>query len=83
MLSTNPNQFFHLSLTCRNLVLDRGIARGRDLGLEVHVDELALFGGPVAVGVAVVDELARAGVAHLGCGVREGAVRLPLELVAG
>lgn len=62
---------------------DGVVAGAGDLGLEVHVDELALLGGPVAVGVAVVDDFVGAGIADLGGGVGEGALGLPLDAVAG
>ncbi len=68
--------------TAGDLVVDRVVARLPDLGLEVEVDELVLLGVPVAVGVAVVDHLAGAGVAHLDGGVRERAVGRPGEAVA-
>lgn len=69
-------------LALGDLVLDGVVAGVPDLGLEVEVDELVLLGPPVAVGVAVVDHLAGAGVADLDGGVGEGAVGGPGELVA-
>lgn len=69
-------------LAARDLVVDRVVARLPDLGLEVEVDELVLLGLPLAVGVAVVDHLAGAGVADLDRRVREGAVGGPGQLVA-
>lgn len=69
-------------LAARHLVVDRVIARLPDLGLEVEVDELVLLGLPLAVGVAVVDHLAGAGVADLDRRVGEGAVGGPGQLVA-
>lgn len=66
----------------RHLIVDRVIARLPNLGLKVNVDELVLLGLPVTVGVAVVDNLAGAGVAHLDGGVGEGAVGGPGNVVA-
>lgn len=65
-----------------DLVLDGIIARLRHLGLKVHVDELALLGRPLAIRVAVVDNLAAAGVADLDRRVGQRAVGRPLDVVA-
>lgn len=87
------NMFWSARLQLRSLVgslvtlgdgvRDSIVARLPDLGLEVHVDELVLLGLPLAVGVAVVDNLSRAGIADLDRGVGEGAVGCPLDVVAG
>lgn len=42
-----------------------------------------LFGSPLAVGVAVVDNLITASVTDFNGGVRESAVRVPFDVVAG
>lgn len=65
-----------------DLVRDGVVACLPHLGLEVEVHELVLLGLPLAVGVAVVDNLGGSGVAHLDGSVRERAVRRPLEVVA-
>lgn len=71
-----------LALTLRHLVSDGVVARLPDLGLEVKVDKLVLLGLPLAIGVAVVNNLAAAGVADLNSSVGEGAVSRPLKVVA-
>jgi len=59
------------------------IASLPDLGLEVEVDELVLLGLPLAVAVTVEDQLAAAGIPDLDGGVGNGALGVPLDVVAG
>lgn len=63
-------------------VLDSVVAGLPDLGLEVKVDKLALLRGPLAIGVAVEDQLITASIADFDGGVREGAVGVPFDVVA-
>lgn len=71
-----------LVLALPDLVVYRIIARLPHLGLEIQVDELILVRCPLAVRVAIVDNLAAAGVTHLDRRVRERPLGAPLEVVA-
>ncbi len=81
--SIRTDSQLHSLLASGDLVSDGVVTRRRDLGLEIHVHQLALFGFPLAVGVAVIDQLVAAGVANLGGRVAEGALGRPLDSVAG
>jgi hypothetical protein len=69
-------------LALLDLVLNRVIASLPDLGLEIEVNELVLLRFPLAISVAVVHQLAAAGVANFDSGVGKGAISRPLKLVA-
>lgn len=64
-------------------VVDGVVALLVNLRLEVQVHELILLCGPLAVRVAVVDNLVAASVADLYSRVGKGSVSVPLDVVAG
>lgn len=65
-----------------DLVLNSVIASLPDLGLEVKIDELALLGSPIAVGIAVVDNLVASSVADFNSGVGESSLSRPRDGIA-
>ena len=72
-----------LILTSRDLILHRIIPRLPHLRLEIHIHQLPLLGRPFPIRIPIVDDLAAPAVPHLDRRVRQRALRLPRDIVAG
>ena len=69
-------------LASLHLVLHSLVSLPCDLRLEVNVDKLALLWRPLAIGIAVVDQLAASCISDFSSGVRERTLGGPLNVVA-
>lgn len=70
-----------IMIALRNLVIHSLVPLPPNLGLEVQIHQLILFGLPLAVGIPVVHHLAASRILDLDRRVGEGALGGPLELV--
>lgn len=79
-MRSNPLQVL-FSAAVFNLILD-GIVTGLpNLGLEVEIDQLILFGVPLSIGITVINDLAAASITNLDSGVGDGSICSPLNAI--